>query len=135
MDTQPLTTAETAVDLASELGLEKEDMTKLLQWEASQPRGQHSEEERLHGFDPAERDRLTKAFETGLERLPVSMQVHLERRGLVYSPRVFRELVGLGMYLQDLDEEIGMEAQKNPGSHRLQELVLRRRGRQNVSTF
>ena len=132
----PLTTPETVVDLGAELGYEKEEVTALLQWAAQQPAGQHhSKEERLHGFNPVERDQLDNAFQAGLKRLPLSMQLHLERHGLVYNPRVFRELVGLGMYLQDLDEEITMEAQKNPASARLRELVTARHGRQSVTIF
>ncbi len=134
-DTPAITTPETALALAEEMGFDKGEMGKLMDLEARLPAGRFSREQTLHGFGAVERSRLETLHTLGMSRLPLSLQIHLEQRGTAWAPSVFSRLTELGEDLEGLDAEIMKEAEERPGSSRLRELVTRRHGRQNVMVF
>jgi len=132
---QPITTRETVLAFAEEMGFDKGELGALMDVEARTPSGRHTLETALHGFGPVERAQLRRLHRTGMGRLPLSLQLHLEQRGTAFAPGVFSRIVELGQELEHLDEQIASESAKNPASARLKELVRRRHGRQNVILF
>ena len=118
--------------VGGEIGMSETERQGWRAWEASTPDGQgaYTRDTELHHWPIDAHDDLAAAINAGWERLPLSVQTHLEGRGLRWHPKVVAALVRHGLTLQAIDDEIQTVSKENPNDPRLPDLLVRRHGRE-----
>jgi len=115
---------------ALDRGLSVAEADALVSLAASLPAGEsYTRDMALHDVPFDVQLEAEAAHKLALERMPLSVRVHLENTGLQYHPRIFTRLVREGLALQDLDREIAEHPTNDPNDPRLRGLIARRYGR------